>query len=510
MKNSLKKYILGIFILIGILFIPSTVSALDLKLTYDKEINKCLRFVSVLPSYDNNGNIDGYLYSHDYGIMKMNLNNEIVYEDKESDASDNVNVETIDSSNSDAYVVRGETDLLIRAVDDDGNILFTKQFGGNGIEEEIGTINSYDDNGILDGYLVVFITLSSDLGIEPGCGMVKFDLKGNVRWIKCINKYFTMDGLLYSNNNQLFVFETDSKEISKYNIFDDQLVFEKDTGIYISNINYSYNKNGIIDGVVVVGYLRDNETYDDYGTLIKYDLDGNEIFRVQYDKNNVDSVYIDVISSYLPDGSYDGYIVTGVSYCAIVNDIQCTDKTFLVKYDFSGNKVFEKTYSKNSSIEFKLVDNYDSTGRQNGYLLYEENLPSLERKLDNVDTYIKVNCSYQIVKYTYDIFPVTKEENNGGTITVKSDALPGELVKVNVLVKEGYSLQRIIVKDENGKEIEVNSDGTFVMPEGKVTVSAIYKRLTNPDTVSAAYMVLGVILVVSVGSMIVIKKRNDM
>ena len=47
------------------------------------------------------------------------------------------------------------------------------------------------------------------------------------------------------------------------------------------------------------------------------------------------------------------------------------------------------------------------------------------------------------------------------------------------------------------------------MPEGKVTVSAIYKRITNPDTVSAAYMVLGVILIASVGSMIVIKKRES-
>ena len=82
-----------------------------------------------------------------------------------------------------------------------------------------------------------------------------------------------------------------------------------------------------------------------------------------------------------------------------------------------------------------------------------------------------------VLKYTYDIFPVAKEETSGGTITVKSDAYPGEMVKVKVLVKEGYSLARIIVKDESGKEIEVNSDGTFVMPEGKVTVSAIYKRV---------------------------------
>lgn len=82
------------------------------------------------------------------------------------------------------------------------------------------------------------------------------------------------------------------------------------------------------------------------------------------------------------------------------------------------------------------------------------------------------------------------------------------MVSVSVVAKEGYSLDRIIVKDESGKEIEVNSDGTFVMPDGKVTVSAIYKRLSNPDTVSAAYMVLGIVLLVAVGSLIVIRQNN--
>ena len=509
MKNSLKKYILGIFILIGILFMPSGVRAADLKLTYDKKLDGCFSMDFVMPSYDNNGNVDGFLYFSGYRVMKQDLNNKIVYDIDDSRA--NADVTVIDETNTEGYKVKGETDILIEVYDDNDELLFVKQIGGDGIDVEFNTVNSYNDNSELDGYLVSFITLSSDLGIENGLSMAKLDLKGNVLWIKSINKY--LRPLLYGDNDQMFVFVFNNKSILKVNLFTNEYVFKKDTGIYISNINYSYNKNGIIDGIVVAGDLYNDETYDDYGTLIKYDLDGNEIFRVQYDKNNVDSVYIDVISSYLPDGSYDGYIVTGVSYCATVNDIQCTDKTFLVKYDFNGNKVFEKTYSKNRSIGFKLVDNYDSTGRQNGYLLYEYNWRFAERKIDSVDlydTYVMEICSYQIVKYTYDIFPVTKEENNGGTITVKSDALPGELVKVNVLVKEGYSLQRIIVKDENGKEIEVNSDGTFVMPEGKVTVSAIYKRVTNPDTVSAAYMVLGVILIVSVGSMIVIKKRNDM
>ena len=497
MKNSLKKYILGIFILIGILFIPSGVRAADLKLTYDRILAECFLPNYVLLSYDNNGNVDGFLYFSDYRVIKQDLDNKIVYDIDDYEA--NANVIVIDETNTEEYKVKGKTDLLIEVYDDNDELLFVKQIGGNGAEFGDSDIiyKSYNTKNELDGYLVTFMTMSSDLGVENGLSMAKLDLKGNVLWIKSINKYLKSDvGLLYIDDGQLFAFASNDKSILKVNLFTNEYVFEKDTGIYISDINYSYNKNGIIDGVVVVG----NDGL--YGVLIKYDLDGNEVFRVNHDNSDVFSTYYDVISSYMPDGSYDGYIVT-----AVTKD----NKTLLIKYDLNGKKVFEKVYSDERKLGFRIIDNYDTTGRQNGYLLYALNRDVRERwykREIEIETYQDVCNEIIVAKYTYDIFPVVKEENNGGSITVKSDALPGELVKVNVLVKEGYTLQRIIVKDENGKEIEVNSDGTFVMPEGKVTVSAIYKRITNPDTVSAAYMVLGVILIVSIGSMIVMREKN--
>ncbi len=498
MRNNLKRYIFGIFVFLGILFIPSGVRALDLKLTYDEQLGRCVSIFFVVPSYDDSGNVDGFLYFSDRSIMKQDLNNKLVYQNEDYRA--NANITEIDKTNEEGYKVKGETDLLIKNYDENGNILFTKQFGGTGVE--IRNLNilfkSYNMKNELDGYLVVFTTLSSDLGIEPGTSMAKLDLNGDIVWIKNINEYLAFDGLFYADNDKSFVFDIDGGTFFKNNFLTGETVFEKDTGIYIADINYSYNKDGVFDGIVVVGFDVNN-----YGTLIKYNLAGNEIFRIRYDNNDVYSMYYDVISSYMPDGSYDGYIVT-----AVTSD----NKTLLIKYDLNGEKVFEKVYSDKNTFGFGLVDNYDTTGRQNGYLLYASNRdmgvwwPSRKSEIQTYEA-----CDELIVaKYTYDMFPVVKKEDNGGTITVKSGAYPGELVKVKVVVKEGYSLQRIIVKDESGKEIEVNSDGTFVMPEGKVTVSAIYKRVTNPDTVSAAYMVLGVILIASVGSMIVIKKRNDM
>lgn len=495
---KLKRGIFILMFLVGILILPSSVQALDLKLTYNDTWKECFERVVVLPSYDNDGNIDGYLYSTNNGITKQDLDNKIVYENKTSNAS-NVDVTTIESSNSDGYVVKGETDILV-TVNDGNNVIFQKQYGGNGIDEDIEAINSYDNNGVLDGYLISFITTSSDLGTEQGIVMLKINLDGEVVWIKDFNESFRLEALVYTKKQSIHAIGvTNNTKLTSEDLFTNDVDWEKDTGIKIKNINYSYDKNGKIDGVVVAGYINNNISV---GTIAKYDLAGNLVFKSNYDVSTIDSMYTDVISSYLPDRTYDGYIVTAIS---------SDNRTFLVKYDLNGTKVYEKVYSNKSNIIFTIVNNFDSDGRQNGYLLYSSGFVSSDPTPVSLDEQIQTygSCDHLVVaKYTYDIFSVAKEEVDGGTISVKSDAYPGEIVKVKVAVKEGYTLARIIVKDENGKEIEVNSDGTFVMPDGKVTVSAIYKRITNPDTVSAAYMVLGIVLLIAVGSLIVIRQNN--
>ena len=493
----LKRGIFTLMFLVAILIFPSSVQALDLKLTYNETWEGCFNKKLVFSSYDDSGNMDGYLFFSEDGIIKQDLNNKIVYKKKPISAS-NVAVSTIDSSNSGGYVVKGEADILITGYDENDKVIFEKQYGGNGIDAEPEVINSYDNNGVLDGYLIVFITTSSDLGIEQGFTLLKVGLDGNIVWVKNFNEQFRLGGLLYAKNQTIYAIDvTNNTKLTSEDLFAGDVAWEKETGIKINNINYSYDKNGVIDGVVVVGGVSGNNNYS--GIIAKYDLDGNEMFRDICNPDKYHSVYYDAISSYLPDGTYDGYIVTAAS---------SNNRTFLVKYDLNGKKVSETVYSNNSNLIFGIANNFDKSGNQNGYLLY-----ALEHKKDllrenDVETR-DLSCKNLIVaKYTYDMFSVAKEETSGGTITVKSDAYPGEMVKVKVLVKEGYSLARIIVKDESGKEIEVNSDGTFVMPEGKVTVSAIYKRVTNPDTVSAAYMVLGVVLLIAVGSLIVIKNKN--
>ena len=495
---KLWRYIFILIVLVGALVFPSGVSALELKLTYNERLNGCFFDALVLPSYDDSGNIDGFLFLNRKGILKKNLDNADVY----AVTLNNINVSVdIISSDDQEYDVKGDTDLLISGYDDNDNIIFEKQYGGNGTEYDFVYFDSYDNNQNRDGYIIVVESTSTDLAVGLGYIMLKLDLNGNLVFEKNISDYISNTSMrFFKKNNTAFAFDISNDRYSiaklKSNGSDDDfVVWEKDTEIYVNSINYSYDVNGEIDGVIVVG-----KTGGTKGAIIKYDLNGNEIFRDIYNPDKYYSVYYDAISSYLPDGTYDGYIVTGVTH---------DERTILLKYDLIGNIVNEIVYSANTTYAGRIFNNFDSNGNENGYMLLWEITDDMVPS--RVQEQLTENCNYlTLSKYTYDIFPVVKEEDDGGTIYVDSSAVPGSLVKVKVLVKEGYSLARIIVKDESGKEIEVNSDGTFVMPDGKVTVSAIYKRITNPDTVSAAYMVLGVILIASVGSMIVIKKRNDM
>ena len=498
---KMKRYIFILMALIGALVLPSRVQALDLKLTYNEKLQNCFDDLAVLPSYDNNGEIDGLLYIDSNGITKQDLNNKIVYDGKEKDVY-TVDVSTIRASNSDGYMVEGEADLLITAYNDDDSELFETQYGGDGIDYGIMGMKSYNNKGVHDGYLVLFLTNSSEFTDALSFFMLKIDLNGNVRWEKNINE-FTRNVLLFTKNKTAFsVTNPDDSVLYITNVNTNETVLNINTGISINNINYSYDKNGKTDGFVVVGFVNS----DGYtAEIIKYDFEGNEIFRSSYDKTDTWAIYYDVISSYLPDGSFDGYIVTGVTADAEGR------KTVILKYDYTGKKNWEIVYSQ-GTFGGKVFNNYDVNKKQNGYLMFfNSNQDFIPRRIqESVDTYDITICEdLMVAKYTYDNYPVVKENSEEGIISVKSDAYPGEVVKVNVTVKEGYSLKRIIVKDETGKEIEVNSDGTFVMPEGKVTVSAIYKRITNPDTVSAAYMVLGVVLLIAVGSLIVVKQKDN-
>ena len=510
----MKKFF-WIFVFVIAFLVPFKVDAADLKLTYDNDFEKCIfDILPILPDCDDKGNITGHLFLYEdsiseiirarrtpVGMIKLDLDNKIIY-DKGDDSvlpyNVNVALKPDDSKSKASY--NGTYDILITGYDDNDEVLFETRYGGSGDEDYIIHFNSFNDAGEHDGYLIFLTSDSTDLKIDPGYILIKINLKGDIVWEKNINEYYHIDGLIYTTNKKVdsvFKFD-DNGTISRVKT-DEEDIWQKDTGINIFNINYSYNESGVIDGIVVVG-MNDKEK----GVIIKYDLSGNEIFRHSYNSTN-ESAYTDVIGSMYVDGKYDGYIVTAAT---------ADNNTLIIKYDYSGKIVWTDEYSDSEILFFSIIRNYDNVGRPNGYLLYQAMSSAAKSRILSTQTQERDAKAYQeeykVAKYTYENYPVEKEATTEGNITVSNDnAYPGELVKVSVVTKEGYVLKRIVVLDENGKEIEVSKDGTFVMPEGKVTVTAIYNRISNPETVSACYVVLGIILLISIGTLIVQKKKEN-
>lgn len=78
-------------------------------------------------------------------------------------------------------------------------------------------------------------------------------------------------------------------------------------------------------------------------------------------------------------------------------------------------------------------------------------------------------------------YAVTIKQSEGGTVAAdKSIAAHGETVTLTATPDEGYELEALTVKGEDGTSVEV-TDGAFAMPSGGVTVTASWKKLlTEP------------------------------
>lgn len=88
---------------------------------------------------------------------------------------------------------------------------------------------------------------------------------------------------------------------------------------------------------------------------------------------------------------------------------------------------------------------------------------------------------YNGVYYIGNIYKITVEEGEHGTVTVVSEAVAEQPVKVVAKANKGYELENIRVTDKEGKIIAV-TNGEFVMPESDVKVMGIFASETLDNT----------------------------
>ena len=177
------------------------------------------------------------------------------------------------------------------------------------------------------------------------------------------------------------------------------------------------------------------------------------------------------------------------------------------------NDYYERIKEKEDDMNGNFIG-YNIVGTHwcNGIPMNSTNTKGTMKLLTNTSESTNVCNGFSaglLLKYTYPKFPIIKEETKNGTIEIDKEAIAGTTVKLKIKAKTGFYADEIIVTDENGNKIEVK-DNSFVMPEGKVNVRVIFKRIINPETLSTISIIVIIALLMFIGTIITIKKKKRM
>lgn len=191
MKKNILILLVSIF-----LVLPFGVGAIDLEKGTQVSLESTDSSFNMIYDYDANGNVCGYLiyntsYSRDGSFttyIKVDLDSKMIW-NKNGDKITDFDVSVVNN------------DLLIKRINSNtGDVLWEKTFGGKLGEYLNKVFNSYDDNGKLDGVIIYFTTESFEL-YEPGTYEMKYDLSGNLLWMKKMSS----NSLKNSNNEWIRV-----------------------------------------------------------------------------------------------------------------------------------------------------------------------------------------------------------------------------------------------------------------------------------------------------------------
>lgn len=537
-----KKLVLILFL--SLLLMPFRTLAQEVELTNEDkfEVNILDEDSLAITSYDDNNKVDGHLIINDGIMTKYGLNNKIIWQ-KESDMSD-IDGKYITPDNSYGLTVKGSNDMYIYKVDTNGNTLWKTQWGGNKEDALEPMSVTYDEKGNENGYLFIGLTTSTDLtGIEPGYVMVKFDMNGKLVWQHNLNESLNRNQAVFSLNNTIYGYQYNGSSILLQSIENIDSNANKICSYTMPN-NYNFskivpskNKNGEVDGAIVVGNINNVEKrtmslmslkkvqvqkmiknnffpFDEGPAfIIKIDLKCNKVWEQQYGTDNKNAYY-SALPSKQVDGTYDGYIAVGTSNSSDLIDSSEIDRLAIInKYDLNGNLVWTKKYLTDyATIYLNINENYDLNGNFNGYFVMGASAKDCTGKKEISLKQNDQSCPIYLItnKYTYKDYNIKKEETDKGTVEVNiANAYPGDLIKVKATPKTGYMVSKIIVKDSLGREIEVNGD-SFIMPEGDVTVSVIYARVTNPVTSAVLDIIIFISIIVGLSTILINSKKASL
>ena len=461
----MKKFVLALIISLC-LVLPFSVNASELEKSFETsfDLPDFYNDIYSMTSYDDSGNIDGYIiYSKDRKIYrKYDLNNKNIWD------KSNITVKDLD------VTINSNNNLLTKRINPDTKeVIWQKEYGGSGKEYfdtfRYGYFYSYNNSGEINGYLIIFSTSSLDLEVDPGYYIIKYDLTGNMKWIK---KHIGYDGwYVQGDDGDWFRYYNEGPTHRMYPLMLYDIT--KDTSMKAPIVSegefsaFSIEKNSMII------------YWKEYNTEIKRltMLSPSQGKLVEKEVDNSFELYSGIAGKTVSGKKDEIYLLTNSGLIKMDYDF---NELSSIKLPYTGSKIYES---------------YDGDGEFNGYI---------------VTGYDRVNKKGYITKFTY---PKKVIESKNSDVEVISDTYPGKTVTVKAKEKTGYVVKRIVVKDSSGKEIEVGSDGTFIMPDDDVSVEVVYEKkaeniITNPDTVSAIGAVLFLIMTIVSGTLMVKNNRK--
>ncbi|MFA3782218.1 T9SS type A sorting domain-containing protein [Melioribacteraceae bacterium 4301-Me] len=235
--------------------------------------------------------------TNDVFILKLDSNGDSLWL-KAFSNSDIENASRIIATQDGGFILCGSTtsnspgatsDVLVMKVDQDGNLIWKKSYGGSGGQQ------ASDILALSDGYIFTGSTSDPSTGISD-VYLVKIDLSGNLIWEK------TLGGSEFDAANSVYP--------------------ASDGGFILAGYTSSYGAGA-------------RDAY-----LLKTDANGNEQWHKTFGTEHSDG-FASVIQT--NDGGYlcVGYLNTFFSQQFIYDDL------FVVKTDAQGNSVWQKTFGGN-------------------------------------------------------------------------------------------------------------------------------------------------------------------
>ncbi|MBQ7105716.1 MAG: hypothetical protein IJN90_07660 [Bacilli bacterium] len=266
--------------------------------------------------------------------------------------------------------------------------------------------------------------------------------------------------------------------ITSISLYDYSVKMIKSSVIRKSGINAETNKYTdafilarfiVTDNYVYcLGFVEGYGEYTDVYTIYSLKKDDFSIInKVEYKVGTIEEI-----------GSYKDYLIGGVlKVCS--GDSPCdVNKSPMVVFD------------NNLNIKAQTEVNYWVRGiAGNGiYVVGHEALYHGESQ-ENLEAFV--------TKFSYDLGVEVKVAENGNVKLENIDNADGTTtIKLNITPEKGYVVKSVVVKDADGKTIEVKDD-TFVKPDTDVTVEVLFEKETvkNPNTgLSNPFMICGIAL----------------